>query len=150
MSATTIKAALIDEIDGLAELGLVEGRYGRQAGLPWEDEVNGVKALGVVTWVRQELNPDMPETLGARCWQYTYNVQVFLPMDFELNTEARFDGILEDVLDELGPDPALSVCATTEPPRLVTNDYVMYGALRGEVLCHKGVIEFKASEWIAN
>jgi len=147
MSVITVKAAVIAAMQEISNIGLVEGRDGRTEALPWEDAtVDYPLPLWVVKLTGSE---HIKQSLGQKLDQHTFTIRGYFPHSFEADSEAVFDGYIAAIKEKFKADPALDVCAKTLPPRLLENDFVMYGAQTGQALCHFARIELQCQEWIS-
>jgi len=146
MSMTTVKAAVIVAMQTITDIGFVEARDGMTQGLPWED---ATIAHPLPLWtVKLAQSECLKQSLGQKLMQHTYAIRGYFPHSFEADSESVWDGYIAAIADKFKSDPAISVCSKTIPPRLQENDFVMYGAEGGAVLCHYARIELQCQEWI--
>ena len=139
MSKKLICEAVVTELQKVTNIGLVEGKMGRRIGLPWETTL---QPLWAVTVAKESLS-SRHQPMGSKCWSIVLRIRGYFPHSFEEDSDTTWLTYLDAVTDKLSPEPAISICAMTEPPILVENDYVMYG----DVLCHFALLEFRVEEW---
>lgn len=146
MNLVAIKANLITTMLEITDIGFVDSCDGRVQNLPWEG--NDILPLWVVTVDNgQDLDTDdYPSTVSTSWYEHSFQIKGYLPFSFEASNGDVWDAYLQAVVNKLSPKPALDVCAETQAPSIDTNDYVMYGAGDGAVLCHYAELTFKAIE----
>jgi hypothetical protein len=147
MSAVTIKAATIDVLEALPDIGLVESRKGRIEGLPWEGGY--IKPLWEVSLVGSKLAPGVQSSASNKCFERTLRITGYMPHNFDSDTESAWDVFITSTLpDAFVSGSAINGCAKNSVLELLDNDFVTYKAKSGAVLCHYAVLEIRAQEWV--
>lgn len=145
MSIPTVKVAVIDALETIANMGIVEGESGRVEGLPWEDKTSPlVLPLWVVTLGPSEMTS---RTIGVKSFTHTWEIRGYYPHNFEGHSQETWEAYLQAVVSLFKKDPAITVCTQTVPPRIVSgSEFVQYKSKMGSVLCHYSLIEFRTTE----
>lgn len=147
MSIVLLQAAIISTLQEITDIGFVDDAEGRTDNLPWNG--SDVLPLWVVTVSGGQTldSDDFPSTVSGTFREHQFEIKGYFPFNFDAQSGAIWNAYLDSVVEQLSPIPALDVCSFTEPPSLDENDYVMYGAADGAVLCHYSKLTFKAIEY---
>jgi len=134
----SVQDAIITALKEISDIGYVDDAIGRVRGLPWEHQQGKNLPLWVVTLGTPSVPGERHQAsmLGIRIWDLTWDIRGYMLHSFEGHSEDTWMDRLDDVMDKLKADPAISVCSHTEPPSLVEHDLVHYGGQTGAPIVH--------------
>lgn len=149
MNLVAIKANLISTLQEISAIGFVDSCDGRTQNLPWGG--SDVLPLWVVNIDSSQMleSEEYMSTVSVIWYEHSFKIKGYFPFSFDASSGDMWDYYLEAVVEKLSPRPALDVCVETQAPSIDMNDYIMYGAGDGAVLCHYAELTFKAIEYYA-
>lgn len=123
----SLKTDVEGVLKGIANIGLVEDE-GRTESLPFPDPLWNVRYENGTVAIMSG-SDDQPA-------DQVFSIRGYMPCAFGMKTSAKWDGLLDLIIDAFKAQKRFAGIALIQELATKENNYVMYGAAKGAILCH--------------